>query len=110
MVTRVATAERYGPGEEAKDFEPGDFILAHRHHFLAGLISPPSSASAIPSHPRAERTRSLLPTVKSGRDSASWTCSGRAFTCFSAGAGAAVPPRPLAHLTSARPPPAATER
>src|SRR4030081_1059175 len=39
MVTRVATAERYGPGEEAKDFEPGDFILAHRHHFLAGLIS-----------------------------------------------------------------------
>jgi uncharacterized protein YycO len=35
----MATAERYGPGEEAKDFVPGDFILAHRHHFLAGLIS-----------------------------------------------------------------------
>ena len=35
----MATAERYGPGEEAKDFVPGDLILAHRHHFLAGLIS-----------------------------------------------------------------------
>jgi hypothetical protein len=35
----MALAERYGPGEEAKDFIPGDFILAHRHHFLAGLIS-----------------------------------------------------------------------
>lgn len=35
----MAAAERYGPGEEAKDFAPGDFILAHRHHFLAGLIS-----------------------------------------------------------------------
>lgn len=32
-------SERYGPGEEARDFAPGDFILAHRHHFLAGLIS-----------------------------------------------------------------------
>jgi uncharacterized protein YycO len=38
MVT-VATAERFGPGEEAQTFVPGDFILAHRHHFLAGLIS-----------------------------------------------------------------------
>src|SRR5260370_14373826 len=35
----VATAERYGPGEEAADIEPGDFILAHRHHLLARLIS-----------------------------------------------------------------------
>lgn len=35
----MATVERYGPGEEAKDFAPGDFILGHRHHFLAGLIS-----------------------------------------------------------------------
>lgn len=35
----MATAERYGPGEEAKEFVPGDFILAHRHHLIAGLIS-----------------------------------------------------------------------
>jgi uncharacterized protein YycO len=39
MIAGTATAERYGPGEEAKDFVPGDFILAHRHHFIAGLIS-----------------------------------------------------------------------
>jgi uncharacterized protein YycO len=39
MVSTMAAAERYGPGEEAKDFVPGDFILAHRHHFLAALIS-----------------------------------------------------------------------
>ena len=38
MVT-VAATERYGPGEEAQDFAPGDFILAHRHHYLAALIS-----------------------------------------------------------------------
>ena len=35
----MATAERYGPGEEAKDFVPGDFILAHRHNLIANLIS-----------------------------------------------------------------------
>ena len=35
----MATAERYGPGEEAKELVPGDFILAHRHNFIAGLIS-----------------------------------------------------------------------
>jgi hypothetical protein len=35
----MATAERYGPGEEAKDLIPGDFILAHRHHPVAELIS-----------------------------------------------------------------------
>ena len=35
----MAHIERYGPGEEAGDFSPGDFILAHRHNFLAGLIS-----------------------------------------------------------------------
>jgi uncharacterized protein YycO len=35
----VARIERCAPGEEASDFSPGDFILAHRHHFLARLIS-----------------------------------------------------------------------
>jgi uncharacterized protein YycO len=35
----MAHVERYGPGEEAGGFSPGDFILAHRHNFLAGLIS-----------------------------------------------------------------------
>jgi len=35
----MASVERYGPGDEARDFVPGDFILAHRHHFFAGLIS-----------------------------------------------------------------------
>jgi hypothetical protein len=35
----MATVERYGPGEEAEDFIPGDFILAHRHHVIARLIS-----------------------------------------------------------------------
>jgi uncharacterized protein YycO len=35
----VATVERYGPGEGATDFDPGDFILTHRHHVIAGLIS-----------------------------------------------------------------------
>jgi uncharacterized protein YycO len=35
----MAHVERYGPGEDAGSFSPGDFILAHRHNFLAGLIS-----------------------------------------------------------------------
>src|SRR5260221_5063364 len=35
----MATAERYGSGEEPKDLIPGDFILAHRHHPVDGLIS-----------------------------------------------------------------------
>jgi hypothetical protein len=35
----MASTERYGPGEEAQDFVPGDFILAHRHHLIANLIS-----------------------------------------------------------------------
>lgn len=35
----MAKVERYGPGEDAKDFVPGDFILAHRHNLIAGLIS-----------------------------------------------------------------------
>lgn len=35
----MASAERYGPGEEARDLVPGDFILAHRHHLIANLIS-----------------------------------------------------------------------
>jgi uncharacterized protein YycO len=39
VVSPTATVERYGPGEEAKEFVPGDFILAHRHHFVGRLIS-----------------------------------------------------------------------
>jgi hypothetical protein len=35
----MATSELYGPGAEAKDLVPGDFILSHRHHLIAGLIS-----------------------------------------------------------------------
>jgi uncharacterized protein YycO len=35
----VASVERYGPGEEARDFTPGDFILTHRHNVISGLIS-----------------------------------------------------------------------
>jgi len=35
----VASVERYGPGEQALSFEPGDFLLAHRHHPIARLIS-----------------------------------------------------------------------
>jgi uncharacterized protein YycO len=38
-LTVVAKVERFGPGEEAVDMSPGDFILAHRHHVLAGMIS-----------------------------------------------------------------------
>src|SRR3979409_530161 len=35
----MAKVERYGPGEEASDFTPGDFILTHRHTPIAQLIS-----------------------------------------------------------------------
>lgn len=35
----MTTAERFGPGADASDFDPGDFILTHRHRLLAGLIS-----------------------------------------------------------------------
>lgn len=35
----MATIERYGPGEEASEYEPGDFILTHRNRPIAGLIS-----------------------------------------------------------------------
>jgi uncharacterized protein YycO len=35
----VALVERYGPGEEASEYEPGDFILSHRNRPIAGLIS-----------------------------------------------------------------------
>lgn len=35
----MARSERYGAGEEPCRLSPGDFILAHRHHLLAGLIS-----------------------------------------------------------------------
>ena len=35
-----AKVERYGPGAEPTgDFDPGDFILTHRHRLMAGLIS-----------------------------------------------------------------------
>ena len=35
----MAQTERYGAGEEPGRLSPGDFILAHRHHVIAGLIS-----------------------------------------------------------------------
>src|SRR5689334_14248116 len=35
----MARVQRFGPGEEAAEMSPGDFILAHRHHPVAGLIS-----------------------------------------------------------------------
>lgn len=35
----VASVERYGPGEEATDFTPGDFILAHRNRPIGALIA-----------------------------------------------------------------------
>lgn len=35
----MAHVERFGPGETAPDFDPGDFILAHRHNPMGGLIS-----------------------------------------------------------------------
>lgn len=35
----MATFQRYGPGETAGEFVPGDFILAHRHNILGGMIS-----------------------------------------------------------------------
>jgi uncharacterized protein YycO len=34
-----AKVERYGPGAEPSDFDPGDFILTHRHKPMAALIS-----------------------------------------------------------------------
>jgi uncharacterized protein YycO len=35
----MAKVERYGAGETATHFNPGDFILSHRHRPIAGLIS-----------------------------------------------------------------------
>ncbi len=35
----MAETQRFGPGEEATQFNPGDFILTHRHNPMAGLIS-----------------------------------------------------------------------
>jgi hypothetical protein len=35
----MAHAERYGPGKTASRFDPGDFILAHRHNPMAWLIT-----------------------------------------------------------------------
>jgi uncharacterized protein YycO len=32
-------SERYGPGDQAARFEPGDFILTHRNRPIAGLIT-----------------------------------------------------------------------
>lgn len=35
----MARVERIGPGQTATGLTPGDFLLAHRHRTLAGLIS-----------------------------------------------------------------------
>lgn len=35
----MATVERYGPGEEASEYKPGDFILTHRNRPIGGLIT-----------------------------------------------------------------------
>ncbi len=35
----MAHVERYGPGETASEFDPGDFILTHRHNPMAWLIT-----------------------------------------------------------------------
>lgn len=35
----MARVERYPPGEEARDFTPGDFILTHRHNPISRLIT-----------------------------------------------------------------------
>ena len=35
----MPVVERYGPGDVATRFDPGDFILTHRHNPMAGLIS-----------------------------------------------------------------------
>src|SRR6202049_5298998 len=37
--TPMAQTQRFGPGEAATQFDPGDFILTHRHNPMAGLIS-----------------------------------------------------------------------
>jgi uncharacterized protein YycO len=34
----VANVERYGPGDSATQFDPGDFILTHRFRPIAGMI------------------------------------------------------------------------
>ena len=35
----MASVQRYGPGEAAAEYEPGDFILSHRNRPIGGLIS-----------------------------------------------------------------------
>jgi uncharacterized protein YycO len=35
----MASFQRYGPGETASEYEPGDFILTHRNRPIAALIS-----------------------------------------------------------------------
>ncbi|HSS94942.1 MAG TPA: hypothetical protein VLR46_13270 [Candidatus Dormibacteraeota bacterium] len=35
----MSKVERFGPGEQATEYEPGDFILTHRNRPIAGLIS-----------------------------------------------------------------------
>lgn len=34
----MATVQRFGPGEQARNFTPGDFILAHRNRPIGALI------------------------------------------------------------------------
>ena len=38
-IIKVAETQRFGPGEAPTHFDPGDFILTHRHNPMAGLIS-----------------------------------------------------------------------
>ena len=35
----MARIERYGPGDDARELVPGDFVLAHRNHLIANLIA-----------------------------------------------------------------------
>lgn len=38
-ISLKASVERYGPGQDATEFEPGDFILTHRHQVDAWFIT-----------------------------------------------------------------------
>jgi cell wall-associated NlpC family hydrolase len=38
MKPQRGTVERYGPGQGADSFEPGDFILTHANHWISRLI------------------------------------------------------------------------
>src|SRR5579872_6968549 len=35
----MARVESFGPGQDATDLTPGDFMVSHRHRTMAGLIS-----------------------------------------------------------------------